>query len=199
MTAKTHIACGACLTMLMTRPDNIKYLTLGLAGGVIGSIIPDIDSKNSETNQLFDKVSIITILTIVICFLLEYFFNIGLDKLIFKKNNIEEIIITSILFFVMCIIGSRTNHRSLTHSILGIIIFSFIVNISLPKIFVQTFIIGYISHIMLDLLNHKGLKIFFPFKKRLCLDLCDSDGIVNNIIFYLSVIFLFVIMINYSI
>ena len=36
MTAKTHIATGTCLTVLMTQPDSIKYLTLGIAGGVIG-------------------------------------------------------------------------------------------------------------------------------------------------------------------
>ena len=196
MTAKTHIAAGTCLTVLMTNPDNIKYLTLGIAGSVIGSIIPDIDSKNSETNQLFNKVTIITILTIIICSLIEYFFHIGLYKLIFKKNNIEEIIITSILFFVMCIIGSRTNHRSFTHSIIGLIIYSYITTISLPRIVVISFIIGYISHIFLDLFNHKGIRLLYPLRKRFCLDLCDSDGIINNIIFYISLMILFITVIN---
>ena len=37
----------------------------------------------------------------------------------------------AILFFIMCIIGSRTNHRSFSHSILGLIIYSLILSISL--------------------------------------------------------------------
>ena len=196
MTAKTHIATGTCLTVLMMQPDSIKYLTLGIAGGVIGSIIPDIDSKNSDVNQLFDKVTIITLLTIVICSFIEYFFHIGIYKLIFKKNNKEEIIISSILFFIMCIIGSRTHHRSFTHSIIGLILYTFIISISLPKIIINSFVIGYVSHILLDLLNRKGIKIFYPFKKRYCLDLCDSDGIINNTMFYISLIILFIVIIG---
>ncbi|MBR3162276.1 MAG: metal-dependent hydrolase [Bacilli bacterium] len=197
MTAKTHIIAGTALTVLMTRPDNIKFLTLSVAGGVIGSIIPDIDSKNSETNQVFDKVTVVTVLTIIICFLIEYFFHIGLYKLLLKKHNIEELLITAILFFIMCIIGGRSSHRSITHSILGLIIFTCIINISLPKVFIDSFVIGYASHIVLDLLNHRGIKLFYPIKKRLCLDLCDSDGLINNIIFYVSSIFLVIISISY--
>lgn len=197
VTAKTHVATGAALTLMLMQPDNIKYLTLSLAGGVIGSIIPDIDSKNSETNQVFDKVTIITLLTIVVCIGLEYFFNIGIYKLIAKRTNIEEIITTLILFFIMCIIGSRTNHRSFTHSILGLIIYSLILYISLPKVFIISFMIGYISHILLDLLNHKGLKLFFPLKKRFCFDLFDSSGVVNNIIFGISCMVLFGILVVY--
>ena len=197
MTAKTHIAAGSVLTLLVMNPDNIKYLTLSLAGGVIGSIIPDIDSKNSDANQIFDKVTIITVLTIVICIGLEYFFNIGLYKYMVKRTNIKEIVATGVLFFIMCIIGSRTNHRSLTHSFLGAVIFSLIVSISMPSVFVNSFIIGYVSHIVLDLLNHKGLKLFFPIKKRLCLDICDSDGLVNNILFGLCCFALIGILIFY--
>ena len=197
MTARTHVATGAVLTLMVMQPDNIKYLTLSLAGGVIGSIIPDIDSKNSETNQFFDKVTIITILTIIVCICLEYFFNIGLYKLILKKNNIEEIITTVILFFAMCIIGSRTNHRSFTHSFLGLFLYTIVLYISLPQIFLESFIVGYLSHIILDLFNHKGLKLFYPMRKRLCFDLCDADGIVNNCIFGIDCIFLFIVIIFY--
>lgn len=199
MTAKTHTACAATLTLLLIQPNNVKYLTLSLAGGIIGGIIPDVDSKNSETNQIFDKVTIITLLTVAICIALEYYFNIGLYKLITKRTNIMELSLSIILFFIMCIIGSRTHHRSFTHSIIGLIIFSFILSISLPKLFIESFIIGYASHIFLDLLNHKGLKLFYPIKKRLCLDLCDSDGLTNNIIFYISIISLSILLINYCI
>ena len=199
MTAKTHTACASALTLVLIQPNNIKYLTLSIAGSIIGGIIPDIDSKNSETNQIFDKVTIITLLTIAICIALEYYFNIGLYKLIAKKTNIIELSLSLVLFFIMCIIGSRTHHRSFTHSIIGLIIFSYILSISLPKIFIESFIIGYISHIFLDLLNHKGLKLFFPIKKRLCLDLCDSDGLTNNIIFYTSIITIFILLIRYCI
>lgn len=199
MTAKTHVATGAALTLLVMNPSDIKYLTLSLAGGVIGSIIPDIDSKNSDANQVFDKVLIITFLTIIICGFMEYFFNIGIYKFIAKRTSINDFLISIILFMIGCIIGSRTHHRSFTHSIIGAIIFSLILFISFPKILVNSFIIGYVSHILLDLLNHKGIKIFFPLKKRFCMDLCDSDGAVNSIIFYISIISLLIILLLYCI
>ncbi|MEE3343247.1 MAG: metal-dependent hydrolase [Bacilli bacterium] len=196
MTTKTHITTGVALTILITQPENIKYLTLSLAGTIIGSVIPDIDSKNSEANQIFDKVLITTSLTIILCFILEYFFNIGIYRIITKKNNIDSILFSALLFFIMCLIGSRTHHRAFTHSIIGLLIYSSILY-TLPNIFIYSFIIGYLSHIILDLFNHKGLKLFYPIKKRLCFNLCDSDGIINNILFYLSSIASLIILIIY--
>jgi membrane-bound metal-dependent hydrolase YbcI (DUF457 family) len=45
-----------------------------------------------------------------------------------------------------------------------------------------------LSHIVLDLLNHVGVAVLCPFSdKRFCLDLCDSNGLVNKILFCASV------------
>ncbi len=41
------------------------------------------------------------------------------------------------------------------------------------------FLIGFMSHLILDILNYKGVQLLWPCKKSFKLELCHSDGIVN--------------------
>ncbi len=49
---------------------------------------------------------------------------------------------------------------------------------------VLPFVIGYISHLILDLFNYSGEQIFFPLNKRICFERCYSGGVANTILFW---------------
>ena len=197
MTCKTHIACSTATSLVIIKPTTPKLLVLTLVGSVVGSILPDIDTYNSESKQILKKIILTTTLTIILATLIEYKFNLGLYKYLVKSSNFNNLTLTSILFLVISIIGSNTNHRSFMHSILALIIFLCILSLSLPIIIVKAFTIAMLSHILLDLLNHIGVTIFFPFKKRLCLDLCDSNGLINNLLFLFGTFFIIIELIIY--
>ena len=48
---------------------------------------------------------------------------------------------------------------------------------------VQYFAAGFLSHLVIDLLNRKRVHLFYPLGRGVCLNLCSSRGLVNRILF----------------
>ena len=198
MQCRTHLVTSCAINLILFNPASISLFCITTSAACLGGVISDIDSRKSESKQILNKIDTVTLLvTLVLVF-------IGHLKLfdIYKYIDIKYLnyLITFFLLLFICNIGSNTAHRSFTHSFLFIIFIFLILSISLPLCFIFPFIIGMISHIFLDLTNHIGITIFYPIKKRLCLDLLDSDGIINNILFYLSIfIICFYIILNFYI
>lgn len=68
------------------------------------------------------------------------------------------------------------SHRTITHSLLGIFLINKLFLWLLPKIFNQSIdvkivyfalMIGYVSHLFLDLFTEEGLPLFFPIKTKI--------------------------------
>ncbi len=137
-------------------PINLGVISAGL---ILGSLIPDLDHKNSYISNKAKSLS---------------FF-------------------TSRLF----------KHRGFTHSILGTLIFYYILNYFLPKlslyidifyldIFKWALIIGFISHIILDMMTPGGVVLFYPIiDKRIRLVNIKKDKnkykILDKMVFLVSI------------
>lgn len=51
------------------------------------------------------------------------------------------------------------------------------------KDYVLIFVIGYLSHLVIDLLNNKGEQLFYPLPNRYCVELVPVSGKVNDVLF----------------
>ena len=100
-------------------------------------------------------------------------------------DNIFNYLISACLFIVVAYFGSKSSHRSFTHSILGICIYSGILFYGFGFNIIIPYFVSHLSHIILDLFNKKGVALFYPSKYRLCFELCDSNGKVNKFLFIL--------------
>lgn len=188
MQCRTHIAFGVAVSAAMVHTADIKTLLITIAGATIGSAIPDLDSYNSELSQILNKITAIIVSTIIICAVVSYMFKIDIIDKIIQFKNITNILIGTLIFLLVSILGSYTKHRTFMHSVVCMGIYYFVLSTFLSQSFTVPFVVGMLSHIVLDLLNHVGVSVLCPFsEKRFCLDLCDSDGIVNRILFYASI------------
>lgn len=198
MQCKTHLVTSCALNLLLLNPTTISLFCITTSAACLGGVIADIDSRKSESKQVLNKINTITVLISLILIYIIHFKSFNIYKYI--NINIFNYFITFFLLLFFCNIGSKTPHRSFTHSISFIIIIFLILSITFPLKIILPFILGMLSHIFLDFLNHIGITIFYPIKKRFCLDLLDSDGLTNNILFYLSIfIICFIIIINFCI
>lgn len=192
MTRKTHILAAASLSLFILNPSSAKYCIVDLVGTSIGSMIPDIDVSTSDSHKDILTISILSILFIGASIGIDLIYNFGLIKLIRRHTELSHIIISFLLFILLCAHGLHTKHRTFMHSFLATFIFTFLVYCIFPNIALP-FFIGMVSHILLDLLNHKKVQIFYPSKKKYYLNLCSSNGIVNNVIAIASIIsFIFI-------
>lgn len=194
MQCKTHIAFGVAVSTAMVHTGDIKTILIAMAGATIGSAIPDLDSYNSEFSQILNKITGIIVATITICLAISYILKIDIIDKIVQYKNVTNILIGTLIFLFVSILGSNTKHRTFMHSFLCLLIYYLVLSTFLSQSFAVPFAVGMLSHILLDLLNHIGVAVLCPISdKRFCLDLCDSDGIVNRVLFYLSIVFICVV------
>jgi membrane-bound metal-dependent hydrolase YbcI (DUF457 family) len=141
MLAPTHSIFGICLTLTTLAVFGIKYSlhwTI-IAFAILGSLMPDIDMPRSFIGRIF--------------------------------------------FFISKPIERKFGHRTVTHSLIGwlaatVLTFGIItilylifqknpvLSIPLCKRWLAAFAIGYLSHLILDMLNPRGSQLFWPDKGR---------------------------------
>ena len=183
MEKKTHIMCANAVSLCIIQPQSIFDLLLVAGFSTLGALLPDVDLKDSIPDKIFDRLMASLITIVLMSFIIKFLFNIDLYCKIKECGDIFSYIICISIFIVMGYLGSKTSHRSFTHSILGCIIYSAILSYCFNSICLWSFIFAYISHVFLDLFNKKGIAIFYPAKYRFAFKLCDSSGKVNKFLF----------------
>lgn len=171
MIARTHDVGAVALLLTATVWLELGHLTSAtiiacLIANQIGALLPDVDQAS---NQLWSMLPA--------------------DKFLGK--------------FLNKLFGT---HRTLSHSIIGIFLIYKIGLWLLPKLFNQKFInpmmvfwalmIGYISHLFLDLFTEEGIPLLFPIKWKFglppikALRIKSGKGVEKLIIFPLILVYI---------
>ncbi|QJC31904.1 metal-dependent hydrolase [Enterobacteriaceae endosymbiont of Donacia versicolorea] len=108
-------------------------------------------------------------------------------------DNPKSIIGSKIKIFSY-IINKIFGHRGFTHSLLSVISFGFIIfsiNLHFNHMIYVKFglIIGYLSHIIADILTPLGVPLLWPYKKKYKLPLITKNIIKEDLFCYLYLIF----------
>ena len=186
---KTHIAAGIATAAMLTisEPTNLGASLAAVAGGALGGIYPDVDIESNDDCTDARDGRILAIGIAIIALLIDFFANAGIVQSI-MQSPMELIVSGCIGVIVMNIIGCRCEHRGFTHSILAMILLSASVGLICEKI-MFFFEAGYLSHLMLDILNKKPIRLFFPFgKKGICLGCCYANKTGNMVFLLLGVV-----------
>lgn len=177
MKGKTHAGIGAFtfITIYDKIPGGFSYL--GLFTVILASLIPDIDHPKSIINKYIlpfknskTKMAVYLALAVVVL----YF-----DYLYVKAPALKALGI-SLVF-----IAFSSHRNGLTHSIVGLIVFTMITGYlgetyNLPNI-IYYFMTGYGMHLGCDMLTKMGIPLFYPFiKKKYSLPLTYNPNSKNG-------------------
>lgn len=182
MMSKAHLAVGVGSALTIMLPTEAKLCCTAVIGGLLGGIVPDNDILDNDYtgDAIFGQV--IAFGTTAGIMLLDKLLNIGLCNEIFSRNVIN-IIFGLLTFIGLYVFGFFQEHRKFTHSFLAMMIYSFAVLCIYPP-FVKPFFIGYLSHILIDLLNKKKVQIFWPFKTGVCFGICYANKLGNKVLMW---------------
>ena len=136
-------------------------------------------------DTLGDKVMAVTVSVIGLVLFLEYKFHLGIYDRLMKNSSIMRVLTGGILFLVICTYGKDQPHRSFMHSLVAGFMLTCCVNIVYPDAG-PYFAVAFLSHLALDLLNYKRVKIFWPLKKGYSRRFCSADGWVNRLLLWLG-------------
>ena len=186
MMGKTHLTIGIAAALAATQPATVPECLAAVAAGAVGGVLCDIDTLRNDGHN--DSIAVqFTALAIAACILaVDWWQNMGLcaSTLTLEQNRLS---IGALALFTLWVIGFFSNHRGFTHSIAAAALFSQAVWIICPALSIP-FAAAYASHIFLDLLNKKGVRLLFPMKGGVHFDLFYSDRTANDLLFAFGIL-----------
>lgn len=185
MTGKTHLNIGlastAAIFSITTTPAEPKTMITALSLTALGALMPDIDLENTKISNLFIKLALyLGILAIPILLILNK--NGWNFSAIISFSNLN--ISGAIILLLLIALSKFSKHRTFTHSLLGLILFSWGVYVLLNNsghLFLY-FILGYVLHLIADSFTFQGIQLLFPFKPRQAIGIVKTGGIMDNIL-----------------
>ncbi|MBC2397507.1 metal-dependent hydrolase [Clostridium tetanomorphum] len=162
MKGKTHAGIGILSFIAIYNKLPVKMELSGLVIVTVASLLPDIDHPKSIINKYIlpfkNKITKVTFYTCIGITVLWYSFLYNAD------DYLKAI---GILFLLIAI----SSHRNgLTHSLTGMIIFSFLAayigNIYNINNVIYYFMLGYGLHLFCDMGTNRGIPLFYPFRNK---------------------------------
>lgn len=183
MLSKTHITIGVATSLALSTIDSPSDCAVAIAGGALGGVIADVDILDDDYTHDAIVGELISFSLVAIVAALDYFLNWGITSSIFKNTIVP--MIGLIGFVILYFVGFLNDHRKFTHSIFAMFLFSVCAGaIYLP--FGLSFMYGYISHLLIDILNKRGIQLFFPLKFKICLKICYANKEGNTALMWIG-------------
>ena len=182
MLGATHLAVGVGAALALTQPTTLESCFTATIGGAVGGVLADVDAMKNDGKFGSTQVQGFAVLLTISILILDSILKTGVCAGIAKRSD-EALAAGGILFGVLWIVGYFSNHRSFTHSLGGMCLFTCAVSLICPSMS-MCFLAGYGSHIVLDLLNKRPLKLFYPLDRGICFRVFYSNREANTLCFY---------------
>ena len=182
MTGRTHLVIGAAAAIAVVQPQSPAAFGLCAAAGAVGGVLPDIDVNTSESHRQLVKLLAVLFLSAAALAIAEQVWQIGIAERLARQTSLMRAIPGCLAFLAVCWFGMHQPHRSFMHSLLALIILTALAWGIAPG-FALPFAAAMLSHIALDLLNRRRVRILYPLKRGFRLNLCDADGWANQWLF----------------
>jgi inner membrane protein len=162
MNGKTHAGIGltAFVALSDRLPGGFNYIGLGIV--LLASLLPDIDHPKSLMNRYilpFKNKGAKVTLYICSGIIVLYFDYLYTNQPAYKALGASLIAV-----------GLSSHRQGLTHSLLGMIIFTFIAGYIGNKYNIKNitayFIMGYSMHLLGDMATNRGVPLYYPFKNK---------------------------------
>ena len=178
MMSKTHIAVGVAAGLAVAQTGLPESCVAAIVGGSIGGIMADCDITPSRAHKDALVGRLIVVALAAACLAIDYHTGAGVCDYLLGHLG-ARLVVGIALFVVFTGIGAHTDHRTFTHSLLAMVAFCVAVQLACPPL-LPYFAAGYASHLVLDVTNKQGIRLFWPLKPKISLGLCRAKGSANT-------------------
>lgn len=175
MLGRTHFFIGISAALAVMQPSSMPTLVAGAGAAAIGGMISDIDSGTSQAHREADKIMTAAIAVTAIVILADYKFHVGIYERLMRNSSIARLLTGAMAFIIICTYGSSQPHRSFMHSFLSLFMLTACIDVIYPDA-APYFAVAYASHLALDLLNYRRLRLIWPMKRGFSLGFCSSQA-----------------------
>ena len=178
MTGRTHLAVGAAAAMLAAgQGAPVTALAIAAAGGAVGATLPDLDVRDSAHpwRERLTRAGAAALLVGVLIFDAANGASLAREAV---ARGARMLALGAIGLVALVCAARLSSHRGFSHSLLALAGFAAATWLACPPL-APYVALGFATHLVLDALNYRGLRLFWPARRGLSLGLCHTGGVVD--------------------
>lgn len=179
MMAKAHIAVGMAAAFSIMKPESIPEALPVIIGAAIGCLICDIDCENTAERSESSRYRTLMAAAAVAALIEDHLLDAGMWTS-FGANGQYLWFAGLTAFVLICTFASVSSHRGFAHSLLALSLETAALWLIFPMA-AKPFAIAFISHVALDLMNKRPVRLLYPLNKGFCLKWFYADRLANKV------------------
>ena len=194
MMAKAHITVGMAAAFTAAMPGSVPESLPVITGAAIGCLICDIDCEAKAERNESSRWRIVMALVAAAALMEDQLLDAGMWRTLSQSD--PYIRFAGLAGFMLtCTFAGAASHRGFAHSLLALALETLCMWMVIPAAALP-FAAAFASHVALDLMNKRSLRLFYPAKKGVCLKWFYADRLANRLFASAGCIWLAVLLIN---
>ena len=199
MTGKTHLAVGAAAAMLAAGPVaamlvaaptagfagqcaakaamGLTDLAIAAAGGAVGAVLPDLDVRDTAHpwRERLTRAGAAALLVGALVFDAVNGATLAREAV---ARGVGPLALGAVGLVALACAARLSAHRSFSHSLLALVGFAAATWLVCPPL-APYVALGFATHLVLDALTYRGLRLFWPSRHGFSVRLCHTGGVVD--------------------
>lgn len=178
MTGRTHLAVGSAAAMLAAGPVvGLTGLAIAAAGGAVGAVLPDLDVRDTAHpwRERLTRAGAAALLVGALVF--DAVGGAFLAREAAARGT-GAFLVGAIGLAALACAARLSAHRSFSHSLLALAGFAAATHLICPPL-APYVALGFATHLVLDALTYRGLRLFWPLAHGFSARLCKTGGVAD--------------------
>ena len=178
MTGRTHLAVGVAAALLAAGPAaGLTGLAVAAAGGAVGAVLPDLDVRDTAHpwRERLTRAGAAALLAGTLVFDAANGTSLAREAV---THGVGPLSLGAVGLVALACAARLSAHRSFSHSLLALAGFAAATHLVCAPL-APYVALGFATHLALDLLTYRGLRLLWPARRGLSLGLCHTGGVVD--------------------
>ena len=175
----------------IVRPETVAGALPVIAGGALGCLICDLDCENKSEKSDSSHWRIVMAVAAAAALIEDYLLDAGMWRSLGQSGGPlwrlpgqagQYLWFAGLAGFVVtCVFASGSGHRGFSHSLLALALETACLWLVFPAAALP-FAIAFSSHVLLDMMNKRSVRLFYPAKKGICFGWFYADRLANKVV-----------------
>lgn len=179
MTGRTHVAVGVAAALVAAGPEaGLPALALAAGGGAVGATLPDLDVRD-PAHPHRDRLARVATAALLVA-------GVGADAATggtllraATAAGAAPLALGALALAGLLCATRLSSHRAFSHSLLALVGYAAAVWLVAAPI-APSVALGFASHLALDTLNHRAVRLLWPLRDGAALGLCRTGGVADS-------------------
>lgn len=178
MTGRTHLAVGAAAAMLVAGPAaGLVELAIAAGGGAVGAVLPDLDVRDTA-HPWRERLARVGAAALLICAIMLDAAHGGALMRAATTRHLGAVALGVVALAGLTVAARLSSHRGFSHSLVALTGLTAATWLVCPPL-APSVALGLATHLALDALTYRGLRLFWPLRSTLSARLCKTGGVID--------------------